>query len=91
MNDPALPLWRTVLNWGSVIYFLGLPALAIFLGFTHIPFAEGTGSEVAKFLGNFHFTVSAIVGALAGLNSFDRYKTNGHGQDRQQEGQSGKH
>jgi hypothetical protein len=69
------PAWREILNWGAVIYFLGLPGLAIFLGFTHIPFGEGT--EVAKFLGNFHFTVSAIVGALAGLNSFDRYKANG--------------
>lgn len=75
MNEPTLPLWRSVLNWGSVVYFLGLPALAIFLGFTHIPFAEGT--EVAKFLGNFHLTVTAIVGALAGLNSFDRFKANG--------------
>jgi hypothetical protein len=74
MNEPS-PAWREILNWGSVVYFLGLPALAIFLGFTHISFAEGT--EVAKFLGNFHFTVSAIVGALAGLNSFDRYKANG--------------
>jgi len=74
MKEPA-PLWRDILNWGSVIYFLGLPALAIFLGFTDIPFAEGTA--VAKFLGNFHLTVSAIVGALAGLNSFDRHKANG--------------
>jgi hypothetical protein len=68
------PLWRVILNWGCVFWFLSLPALAIFLGFTHISFAEGT--EVAKFLGNFHFTVSAIVGALAGLNSFDQYKKN---------------
>ena len=68
-------MWRQILNYGAVIYFLGLPALAIFLGFSHIPFAEGT--EVAKFLGNFHFTVSAIVAAIAGLNSFDRYKANG--------------
>jgi hypothetical protein len=70
------PYWRTVLNYGSVAYFLGLPALAIFLGFTHIGFAEGTGT--AKFLADFHFAVSAIVGALAGLNSFDRHKANGN-------------
>jgi hypothetical protein len=74
MNEPA-PAWREILNWGSVVYFLGLPALAIFLGFTHIQFAEGT--EVAKFLGNFHLTISALVAAMAGLNSFDRYKANG--------------
>jgi hypothetical protein len=69
------PMWREILNWGAVIYFLGLPALAVFLGFTHLPFAEGT--EVAKFLGNFHLSVSALVAAMAGLNSFDRYKSNG--------------
>jgi hypothetical protein len=74
MNGPPLPLWRQVLAWGSVVYFLGLPALAIFLGFTHIPFAEETG--VPKFLADFHFAVSAIVGTLAGLNSFDRYRAN---------------
>jgi hypothetical protein len=77
MNEPTLPLWRQILAWGSVIYFLGLPALAIFLGFTGIPFAAQSEGEVAKFLANFHFTVTAIVGALAGLNSFDRYKANG--------------
>lgn len=74
INDPA-PLWRQVLNWGSVAYFLGLPALAIFLGFTRIPFAEG--SEVPKFLADFHFACSALVATMAGLNSFERYKSNG--------------
>jgi hypothetical protein len=78
MKDTApAPVWREILNWGAVVYFLGLPALAIFLGFSHIPFAEDSEGQVAKFLGDFHFTVSAIVGALAGLNSFDRYKANG--------------
>jgi hypothetical protein len=72
----SVPLWRQILNWGSVIYFLALPALAIFLGFTHIPFADGT--TIPKFLSDFHFAVSALVATMAGLNSFDRYKaTNG--------------
>jgi hypothetical protein len=83
MGTPAKePYWRTVLNYGSIAYFLGLPALAIFLGFTHIAFAEGTA--VPKFLADFHFTVSAIVGALAGLNSFERYKANGKAPPGQQ-------
>lgn len=75
MEETKLPLWRDILNWGSIIYFLGLPALAIFLGFSRLSFAEGT--KITEFLSSFHFTVSAIVGALAGLNSFDRYKANG--------------
>jgi hypothetical protein len=75
VKPETAPLWRELLNWGSVIYFLGLPALAIFLGFTDFAFAEGT--SVPKFLADFHFTVSALVAAMAGLNSFDRYKGNG--------------
>jgi hypothetical protein len=66
------PLWRQILNWGLIIYFLGLPALAIFLGFTHASF--GSGTNIAKFLSEFHFAVTALLGAIAGLNSFDRYK-----------------
>ena len=69
-----IPAWRQVLNWGSVFYFLALPALAIFLGFTDIKF-EPEG--VPRFLREFHFTVSAIVLAIAGLNSFDRTRING--------------
>ena len=69
------PLWRVVLNYGLVTYFLGLPALAIILGFMPMHFGEGT--SIAQFLANFHFSVSALVAAVAGLNSFDRYKANG--------------
>ena len=72
------PLWRIILNYGCVFYFLGLPAIAIFLGFTHVSFAPGT--NIATFLREFHFAVTAIVAAIAGLNSFDRraeHKANG--------------
>jgi hypothetical protein len=65
-----------VLNWGCVLYFLGLPALTLIIGFTHIePFVPG--SRAPQFLGNFHLSVSALVAAMAGLNSFDKYKANG--------------
>jgi hypothetical protein len=66
------PLWRTVLTWGCVAYFLGLPAMALVMGLAHISFMPGT--NVAKFLADFHFSVSALVAAMAGLNSFDRRK-----------------
>jgi hypothetical protein len=69
------PAWRVILNWGVVFYFLGLPLMAIFLGFTHIRMGEGT--NIAKFLSDFHFSVSALVAAIAGLNTFDRFKENG--------------
>lgn len=76
------PLWRQVLNWGLIIYFLGLPALGLILALTRIPldFAHGENStHVAQFLANFHFSVSALVAAMAGLNSFDRYKVKANG------------
>jgi hypothetical protein len=69
------PLWRAVLNWGCVIYFLGLPALGIILALAHIPFDK---PELARFLGQFHLAISALVAAMAGLNSFDRHKANGN-------------
>ena len=74
-SEQDLPLWRQVLNWGCVVYFLGLPGLALVLAFTHFSFPPG--SNVAKFLTDFHFAVTALVAAVAGLNSFDRYKSNG--------------
>ena len=67
------PLWRILLNYGCVFYFLGLPALAIFLGFTHSTF--GSSTQIPQFLREFHFAVSALLAAVAGLNSFDRSKS----------------
>ena len=75
MTSSDEPLWRVILNYGCVAYFLGLPAIAIFLGFTHFDFASGT--NINTFLREFHFAVTALVAAVAGLNSFDRRKTNG--------------
>ena len=67
------PLWRSILNWGCVTYFLGLPAIALFYGMTHFQFSPSS-PNVPKFLQDFHFAVSALVATIAGLNSFDRYK-----------------
>ena len=69
---PHEPFWRTVLNYGSVIYFLGLPAIAIFYGATHYTFGGDTSPNAANFLREFHFACTALVMAIAGLNSFDR-------------------
>jgi hypothetical protein len=78
------PVWRQFLAWGCVGYFLGLPALAIFMVFAHLQFPPG--SNVAKFLSDFHVAVTALVGAIAGLNSFDRYKQIKHNGDKSHEG-----
>jgi hypothetical protein len=70
------PLWRLVLNWGCVAYFLGLPALTLLIGFFHLEVFPA-GSHAPQFLGNFHLSVSALVAAMAGLNSFDQHKAKG--------------
>jgi hypothetical protein len=56
------------------VWFLGLPFLVILVGFTHIELFPA-GSDAPRFLANFHLSISALVAAMAGLNSFDRYKT----------------
>ena len=73
MSEADLPLWRQILNWGCVCYFLGLPAFAVILGFSDMTFGKGT--DIPKFLSDFHFAVTALVAAVAGLNSFERTKT----------------
>ena len=76
-----IPIWRQILNWGCVVYFLTLPMLAIFIGFSRVPFGEST--QIPSFLREFHFTVSALVAAIAGLNSFDRSRpANGSGEKK---------
>ena len=70
------PLWRVVLNYGCVVYFLGLPAVVLIGAFIHWRFDS---EAAAKFLTEFHFAVTALVATMAGLNTFDRYKgSNGH-------------
>jgi hypothetical protein len=67
------PYWRVVLNWGCIMYFLGLPAIAILFGLLHVQVFPSE-SHAPQFLANFHLSISALVAAMAGLNSFDRYK-----------------
>jgi hypothetical protein len=62
------PTWRKVLAWGAVSYFLGLPAIALVGGFLDLEMNAG----VAKFLAEFHVTITALLGAVAGLDSWDR-------------------
>jgi hypothetical protein len=62
------PTWRTILAWGALVYFLGLPAIALVGGFMHYEMEPG----VAKFLAEFHVTITALLGAVAGLDSWDR-------------------
>ena len=69
---PREPLWRSILNYGCVFYFLFLPLMAIFYGTTHFAFGGETAPNAANFLREFHFACTAIVAAIAGLNSFDR-------------------
>jgi hypothetical protein len=70
----AEPIWRQILNWGCVLYFLGLPAVALSGALFHFSFDPQVTPGASKFLTEFHFAVTALVATMAGLNTFDRYK-----------------
>jgi hypothetical protein len=67
-QQQSTPAWRNVLAWGALTYFLGLPAIAVAGGFLHFEM----NPNVAKFLADFHMTITALLGAVAGLDSWDR-------------------
>jgi hypothetical protein len=66
------PLWRKVLTWGAVGIFLTLP-LFLF-GFHLWSLGEGERLKVEEFryIGIFYTTITTLVFALAGLNSWDK-------------------
>src|ERR1700739_3349387 len=73
----AEPLWRRVLNWGTVITFFSAPLLIFCLQVLSeenwapwFNFAKHLGEF--KWLGNFYNSITALTFGLAGLNSWDR-------------------
>jgi hypothetical protein len=70
MISPVYPKWRTLLNWGAVIYFLLIPALVIIYSLFGL---KPVDPSRAAFVISFHYGVSAIVATLAGLNSWDKH------------------
>lgn len=66
MNEPV---WRQVLNWGCVLYFLLIPAIVI----VYITFDLPTVTvERVAFVTKFHIAVTAIIATMLGLNSWDK-------------------
>jgi hypothetical protein len=69
------PLWREVLCWGAVITFLTMPLLVFIL---HIISDEIPSFNFSQHISEYKFfvpffqSITALVFALAGLNSFDR-------------------
>jgi hypothetical protein len=71
------PLWRKILNWGTVITFFSAPLLIFGLQILSeenwapwFHFAKHLGEF--KWLGNFYNSITALTFGLAGLNSWDR-------------------
>jgi hypothetical protein len=66
------PLWRSVLCWGSTLVFLGAPVGLLILQITdHL---DPRDAEVAKSMSPMFFAISAVVGSLAGLGTWQSVK-----------------
>jgi hypothetical protein len=69
------PLWRKILAWGAVGVFLTLPVIVFVFhiwSFTVPALALKDHLTEFKYLGVYYTTVTTLVFALAGLNSFDK-------------------
>lgn len=67
-------LWRSILEWGVVIYFLGIPLFYLIIVFTPLDVDLAHHPNIRQFITQFHITLTAIVTAMAGLNSWDKRK-----------------
>jgi hypothetical protein len=73
------PLWRLVLCWGTVITFLSAPLMVFSLHILsdEVPwFHFSQHIKEYTFMTPFFQSITALVFALAGLNSFDRSRNN---------------
>jgi len=84
MNGGKEPGWRVLLTWGSVITFFGLPlvffslhVLSLETPWLHLENHLGQGTF--SYLAGFYSANTALVAALAGLNSWDKRLANGNG------------
>jgi hypothetical protein len=73
------PLWKTVLNWGTVITFFTLPAFLITVqiySHTHPDWWQHTPQEQDRFhyLNDFLRNVTLLVFGLAGLRTWEQIK-----------------
>ena len=70
------PRWRTVLCWGAVVTFLGLPfgVCALHLVSDEFPTYFHFSQHISeyKFIIPYYQSITALVFALAGLNSWDK-------------------
>jgi hypothetical protein len=80
------PLWRIVLNWGTIVTFLTLP-LVVFIAQlyarTHPGWLDTSNPEHFKYLLDFQRNLTILVFGLAGLKTYEQVK-NGkqHGEEQ---------
>jgi hypothetical protein len=71
-KEDNVPKWRLVLEWGCVVYFLGIPLISIVTIFTPLVADFEKYPESRENLVRFHLAVSGLVATIAGLNTVDR-------------------
>jgi hypothetical protein len=67
------PKWRLILIWGCVVYFLAIPIFVITYAMLDLSPIDKVRSD---FIQHFHYAITGILAALAGLNTLER-KNNG--------------
>jgi len=85
------PLWRLVLNWGTVITFLVLPLLILSVQvYANTHPGWWNWSEQLKpeeherrfqYINDFMRNLTILVFGLAGLRTWEQIKTNGNGKE----------
>ncbi len=74
------PLWKTVLNWGTVVTFLTLPLIVFIMQLymrAHTGTFDTTHPEHFKYLLDFQRNITVLVFGLAGLKTWENIKENG--------------
>jgi hypothetical protein len=71
MNTNGIERWRTVLAWGCVIIFLGMPPLLFFMHATGL--LEGI-TENLGYLRSYYYSIAGVLVSLAGLNTVQLIK-----------------
>jgi hypothetical protein len=84
---PKDPLWKTVLNWGTVVTFLSLPLVVFIVQMwarTHPGWMTTENPQHFHYILDFQRNITILVFGLAGLKTWENVKQNGKNNEKPQ-------